>query len=87
MDPEHLVPTLLSGQIAAFVIFAVRLWRGAALGAAILSFVILAAEFVVRIVTGAGAHMVFLHMAATAYCLTAVRANRFIRRSRMAAPA
>ena len=87
LDPARLVPTLLAGQIAAFAIFAVQLWRGAALGLAVLSFVILAAEFAVRVVTGAGAHMVFLHMAATAYCLTAVRASWFIRRSGMAAPA
>ncbi len=80
MDPERLVPTLLAGQSAAFVIFAVQLWRGPAVWPAIVAVSILAAEFITRVAFGAGAHMMFLYMAATAYAVTGLRASWFIRR-------
>ena len=80
LDPAALVPTLLAGQVAAFGIFAVQLWRGPAVWPAILTTAILAAEFVVRVASEVGPHMVFLYMAATAYAVTAVRASWFLRR-------
>ena len=78
MDPERLVPMVLAGQLAAFAIFAVQLWRGAAVWPSIFAVAILASELVVRVISESGAHMVFLYMAATAYAVTGLRASWFI---------
>ena len=80
MDPGRLLPILLAGQLAAFAILAVQLWRGPAQGPALLALAFLATEFVIRVATGAGEHILFVYMAATAYAVTAVRAGLFERR-------